>query len=153
VTHPLAPSDQDRYAQAVALAERIEAELKRIGGWAEPQPEKAFDFERAFGRDTFYQWLQFALLERIRGIVRERGEFPGHSQVGVYAVGELDGAWEADELIRLLIELDDLVESGGAIAMPRSTTAHSSASPGPRHRWRRRCRRPRRSRKRIAIRC
>ena len=99
--------------KAAAWADRIEAELRRIGAWqAEPPPGPAFDSEQAFFADTmtFYQWLQFVLLARLREIAATGGEFPRESEVGAYAVRELDGVAGAGPLIGLLSEFDDIVE-------------------------------------------
>lgn len=101
------------HLQALAFADRIEAELKSLGAWSEtpPTPE-AFESRAAFFADTmsFCQWLQFVLLDRIRTIAADEGEFPSRSQVGVYAVRELDGLNEASNLVSLLSWLDALIE-------------------------------------------
>ena len=51
--------------------------------------------------------IQFVFMERIRDIVNEEGEFPSESNVGAYAVRELDG--DPDALTQRLCELDDLI--------------------------------------------
>jgi uncharacterized protein YqcC (DUF446 family) len=61
---------------------------------------------------SFYQWLQFVLIARIRKVVAERGHFPPSSQIGTHAVRELDGCDEASELISLLSALDRFIETG-----------------------------------------
>lgn len=102
------------YQQAASYADRIEAELRRIGTWQEqPPPPEAFESRVAFFGDTmaFHQWLQFVLLERIRSTVAEQGNFPQRSQVGVYATRELDGDPDGGALISLLNEFDDFIES------------------------------------------
>ena len=47
---------------------------------------------------------------RIRQIIAEKGEFPAQSQVGAYAVRELDGLDEASDLISVLAEFDQFIE-------------------------------------------
>jgi uncharacterized protein YqcC (DUF446 family) len=102
------------YAGASEYADQIEQELRKMNVWQpEPPPESAFQSTRPFFGDTmsFYQWLQFVLLPRIRNIVAQRGTFPGKSQVGSYAIRELDGENEAAELIDLLIRFDRFIET------------------------------------------
>ncbi len=103
----------DPYASAAAYADRIESELRSLNAWqSEPLPESAYESSMAFFADTmsFYQWLQFVLLERIREIVAEHGEFPPESSVGAYAVRELDSRDEASGLIQALSEFDDFID-------------------------------------------
>jgi uncharacterized protein YqcC (DUF446 family) len=103
----------DRYQRAAVFAERIERELRSLNAWqSEPLPKSAHDSQRAFFADTmtFYQWLQFVLLSRVREVIELCGAFPSESAVGAYAVRELDGFDEAGDLIRVLSEFDDLIE-------------------------------------------
>jgi uncharacterized protein YqcC (DUF446 family) len=103
------------YDGASEYADKIEQELRHRGAWKdEPPPEAAFQSTRAFYGDTmsFYQWLQFVLLPRIRQVVAERGSFPPQSRVGAYAVRELDGCNDASELITLLSSFDHFIETG-----------------------------------------
>ena len=103
------------YDGASEYADKIEQEMRRIGVWQEtPLPEEAYQSTRAFCGDTmsFYQWLQFVLIPRVRNVVATRGTFPPKSQVGAYAVRELDGSDEAAELITLLSAFDHFVETG-----------------------------------------
>ena len=95
-------------------SKRIDAiieEMKARGFWQdEPLPPEALDFQAAFGADklSFFQWLQFVLVERVRETVAEGGNFPGSSSVGAYALRELDGLDEAAELISRLCHFDAL---------------------------------------------
>ena len=103
----------DAYQGAASYAERIEQELRSIGAWqAEPPPPEAFQSRRAFFGDTmsFYQWLQFVLLPRVREIVSSRGTFPRESSVGAYAIREMDGVDEASGLVGILCEFDQFIE-------------------------------------------
>ena len=103
------------YEGAGEYADQIEQELRKLDAWqAESPPEAAFQSTRPFFGDTmsFYQWLQFVLIPRIRSIVAARGTFPGKSQVGSYAVRELDGQDEAADLITLLSRFDRFIETG-----------------------------------------
>ena len=102
------------YDGASEYADKIEQELRRLNAWQpEPPPEAAFASTRAFYGDTmsFYQWLQFVLLPRIRSVVAKRGHFPPKSQIGAYAVRELDGQDEAADLIELLSRFDQFIET------------------------------------------
>ncbi len=103
------------YDGASEYADKIEAELRRMNVWSENRPpEAAFQSERAFYGDTmsFYQWLQFVLIPRVRSVVATHGTFPGKSQVGGYAARELDGEYEAGELVALLSAFDRFIETG-----------------------------------------
>lgn len=103
----------NRYDQATTFADRIEGELRRIGAWqAESLPDTAYDSEQAFLSDTmsFYQWIQFVLLPRVRSIIEECSEFPRESSAGAYAIRELDGNYDAAALVTALCEFDAFVE-------------------------------------------
>jgi uncharacterized protein YqcC (DUF446 family) len=104
----------NHYQHAAGYADRIEVELRRIGAWQnQPPPPEAFESTVAFFGDTmsFHQWIQFVLLERIRSVVAEQGNFPRRSQVGVYATRELDCDPDGGPLTSLLNEFDDFIES------------------------------------------
>jgi uncharacterized protein YqcC (DUF446 family) len=106
----------DAYQRAASYADRIERELRALGAWQSAAlPAAAYDSQQAFFADTmtFYQWIQFVLLERVREIVEKRGAFPRGSSVGVYAVRELDGYDEAGELVAALCEFDEFIEGFG----------------------------------------
>ena len=97
---------------AVRITE-IEAEMKAIGYWsADPLPEKAYNFRKAFAMDTmaFAEWLQFVFVPRVKAIVDQRGELPAQSQVGTQAVREFDGDSRAGRLVTLLCEFDRLFD-------------------------------------------
>ena len=96
---------------ALAKADEIEAELKRIGWWQQaPLRPEHYDFKQAFGMDTmvFQQWRQFTSSTGSRTIAAGDGKFPSSSSVGVMAAGELDGDHEAEKLVSLLGQLDAL---------------------------------------------
>lgn len=108
---PDTPPAADVYDRIRAKADEIEAELRRIGYWQAQQPKpEAFKFKRAFAADTmsFGQWLQFVFLPRARDVAAKRDQTPDASNVGAYAVRELDGDAKADQLITLLSEFDAL---------------------------------------------
>ena len=103
----------DRYRVAAKLADRIEKNLREIHAWRHsPLPEEAWEGRRAFYADTmtFFEWLQFVLVPRIREIVEQHGAFPSHSEVAAQAVRELDGVSSADELIHTLCSLDAFID-------------------------------------------
>lgn len=71
-----------------AQVEKIQVEMKRIGFWQdEPLPDDAYDSKQAFCSDTMSlpQWLQFVFVPRIKDILATDGEWPGSSEVGIYA--------------------------------------------------------------------
>lgn len=99
-----------RPADVSAAADRIEAELRQLGAWQEtPLAPEQYEFTQAFGADTmaFVQWLQFIFLPRVREAVQSES-FPSTSQVGAYAVRELDGWHEASALVTALCDFDAL---------------------------------------------
>ncbi len=103
----------DLYDRASAGIAEIEVEMKAIGYWsAEPLPESAYQFRKAFGMDTmaFSQWLQFIFIPRVRQIVAERGQFPERSMVAAQAVREFDGDPNASRLLSLLSDFDRLFD-------------------------------------------
>ncbi|MCB9858205.1 MAG: YqcC family protein [Phycisphaerales bacterium] len=105
------PQSKDLYQAASEHADRIEAEMRRIGLWSEhpPGPE-AFQFRRAFAGDTmaYNQWLQFVLIPRVRQIIANKEKFPGSSSTAAQAVREFDGRDDCDALISALAEFDRL---------------------------------------------
>jgi uncharacterized protein YqcC (DUF446 family) len=99
-------------AEALALADAIEKELKRLGRWMpDTLPDECFQDMGAFGSSTmrFEQWLQFILVPRIREIIAEQSEFPESSNVGTYAIRVFDGDAAARHLHDLLFQLDHLI--------------------------------------------
>ena len=91
----------------------LEALLKELHRCREqPLPATAFENMGAFGENTmtFDQWMQFVLVPRLRGIVREREEFPSGSDLAAYAVRALDGDPDGKRFHDRLYEIDGLVE-------------------------------------------
>jgi uncharacterized protein YqcC (DUF446 family) len=120
------------YEQAELYADRIELELRRIGAWqSEPPPPEAFESRTAFFGDTmsFYQWLQFVLLDRIRSITDSQGSFPRSSQVAAYAVRELDGVNEAAWLVQLLCQFDRFIDELNEKPAPGGASAAHCSDP------------------------
>ena len=98
---------------AASLAKQIEDELKSLNRWSDhPLPEEKFENMGAFGCNTmaFEQWIQFVLLDRLRNIVANKGEFPKSSSVAAYAVSTFDGDYETVHLQELLSRLDALID-------------------------------------------
>ena len=92
--------------------DQIEAEMRRIGIWqAEPLRPEQRKFTKAFAMDTmaFSPWLQFIFLPRVREAVAVNS-FPKGSSVGAQAVREFDGQPEAEHLLTLLSEFDELFQ-------------------------------------------
>jgi uncharacterized protein YqcC (DUF446 family) len=104
----------DIYQLALAKADEIETELKRLARWAQhPLADEAYQDMGAFGSNTmsFENWLQFVLLPRIREIASEHEDFPPSSHLASYAIRYFDGDYEADPLRALLHQLDDLINN------------------------------------------
>jgi len=94
-----------------AIADALEAGLRRLGCWGSPAPTGPIT--GAFGQPdlAFTQWLEHVLVPRLREIASGQAEPPGSSMVAAQAVREFDGWDEADALIEILQRLDDLVEA------------------------------------------
>ena len=93
-------------------ADEIEGEMRSIGMWQDqPLRPEQLNFKQAFGMDTmtFTQWLQFVFLRRVREAVAVN-DFPSSSSVGAQAVREFSGNPDADRLITLLSEFDELFQ-------------------------------------------
>jgi uncharacterized protein YqcC (DUF446 family) len=99
-----------RKKRVLDCADRIEAEMKRIGYWQDqpPRPEQ-LSFTRPFALDTmaFSQWLQFIFLPSVRERAA-KDQLPKSSSVAAQAVREFDGVNEAASLVALLVEFDAL---------------------------------------------
>lgn len=88
-------------------ADRVEAEMTRIGLWGEPvtaPPRGAFGSENM----AFEQWLQSVFLPNVRRAAAVN-RFPPESYVAVAATRNFDGWSEAQPLIGLLQKIDDAV--------------------------------------------
>ncbi|GMU83585.1 MAG: hypothetical protein AMXMBFR47_34550 [Planctomycetota bacterium] len=119
-------SGQSRPEAISGIADRLEAELRRLGAWSDaPLPPAKMQFTRAFGGDTmaFEQWIQFVLVARLRDIAASGGPLPPSSNLAAYAVREFDGREDQmATLIDLLRAVDDLC--------PPPRAASASALPG-----------------------
>jgi uncharacterized protein YqcC (DUF446 family) len=97
------------------LAAALTAELQRLGWWPEGVPDDApaVEVDGPFGQPDlpFAHWLALVLVPRLREVAAGATEPPGQSMVGAQAVREFDGVPEADQLIRLLSDLDALVDA------------------------------------------
>jgi uncharacterized protein YqcC (DUF446 family) len=104
----------DRPQAALAYMSRLEDAMRRENLWPGDAPAGPIEVRGAFGCENmaFAQWLAWVLIPRVKEIVASGGSFPAGSQVGAYAVRELDGA-DAPEVIALLSEFDRFIEAGG----------------------------------------
>jgi uncharacterized protein YqcC (DUF446 family) len=97
--------------RAGELADRLEAELRRLGAWVDAPPsEEEVLAGGAFGMGTVpcETWIQVVLVERLRAVERGEMALPGSSSLAAHAVRELDGRTDRDDLIDLLHEVDGL---------------------------------------------
>lgn len=116
---------------AAARIDAIEAELRRLGLWADEAPgPEAFEGRAAFLADTmaFTTWLQFVFIPRVRAVLGGDGSFPSQSMVGVQAVRELDGYPDSSTLVTLLSEFDRHIEGLAGMAGPLGTEALEAAA-------------------------
>src|SRR5215813_11504017 len=90
----------------------IENEMKRIVYWqSEPLRPEQYEFRSAFAMDTmaFSQWLQFIFIPRVKNMLETGEKFPPESQNGAQAVREFDGDDQAQGLVALLSEFDEII--------------------------------------------
>ena len=106
-----------------AIAEGIEAELKRLGLWDSDEPDQAaLASEQPFCYDTllFHQWLQWVFLPKVRGIAEDGDDLPESSQILPYAEECLgQHGRDEDQLLFLIRSFDEIVFltiKGGSIA-------------------------------------
>ncbi|HEU0176863.1 MAG TPA: YqcC family protein [Blastocatellia bacterium] len=103
---------RDRIQAKIA---EIEHEMKRIGYWqSEPLRPEQYEFRSAFAMDTmtFSQWLQFIFIPRVNSLIETGEELPRDSHNGAQAVREFDGDDQAQRLVALLSEFDEIVRLG-----------------------------------------
>ena len=102
---------KDRHQQIRERLDAIIAEMKKIGFWNLPQPSHE-DFENmgAFGMNTmaFAQWLRYVFVPNVESRLADGGPWPSQSMVGAHAIREFDGQDEAQNLVSLLIDFDQL---------------------------------------------
>lgn len=109
---------QPNYEIVQKKIEEIVEELKSLNYWqAEPLPPASYNFQNAFGSDTmtFKQWLQFIFVPRVQIIIEKKGKLPGKSVLGEKAFVEYEKNSfypEAEHLVKLLEQFDDLVNVG-----------------------------------------
>jgi uncharacterized protein YqcC (DUF446 family) len=108
-------SARDPYEEADCYMTKLERVMKEENLWPGDKPEGEIEVRGAFGCENmaFTQWLAWILIERVRDIVRERGEFPRNSQVAVYARREFDGVTGGDAVTDVLMRFDDFIETLG----------------------------------------
>ena len=117
----------ERHARLADLADQLEAELRRLGRWsATPlDPARLVDMG-PFGMNTLAaeEWLQFVLLERLRGLVESGGELPATSDTAHWAMRQFDGD-DVPALLGLLRQLDALVAEDEHAKSPPASSAPS----------------------------
>lgn len=110
---PLPPRENPLYATAALFILDLEAALKAHGLWPPGPPPVPFEVRGAFGCENmpFEHWLAWLLIPRIREIIQTRGQFPQHSQIGAFAVKNLDGTPGGERILALLSHFDAAVEA------------------------------------------
>ena len=97
------------YAGLTGKLDQIESELRRlgflVGEVGPPRPVTS-----AFGLEDmpFEHWLSHVFLPRAREAIASR-DLPASSSVGSMAVRNLDGNPDADTLIALLCQFDEMI--------------------------------------------
>ncbi|MFL2495769.1 MAG: YqcC family protein [Porticoccaceae bacterium] len=95
------------------LLNELQTELKLAGLWSDTEPSKApLSSIQPFGLDTltFYEWLQFVLVKKLRLICDRRESLPDSSDVTTMA----EEVFKSDEItapavIRILITVDRFI--------------------------------------------
>ena len=103
----------DKYEHLMNLLNELQTELKLAGLWSDTEPSKApLSNIQPFGLDTltFYEWLQFVLVKKLRLICDRRESLPDSSDVTTMA----EEVFKSDEItapavIRILITVDRFI--------------------------------------------
>ena len=103
----------DKYEHLMNLLNELQTELKLAGLWSDTEPSKvALSSIQPFGLDTltFYEWLQFVLVKKLRLICDRRESLPDSSDVTTMA----EEVFKSDEItapavIRILITVDRFI--------------------------------------------
>lgn len=103
----------DKYEHLMNLLNELQTELKLAGLWSDTEPSKApLSSIQPFGLDTltFYEWLQFVLVKKMRLICDRRESLPDSSDVTTMA----EEVFKSDEItapavIRILITVDRFI--------------------------------------------
>jgi uncharacterized protein YqcC (DUF446 family) len=106
-------------AAIFAKLDEVEAEMRKIGFWS---PASAKPAHGDFTSMPFQLWLQFVFLPAAREATHKQ-QWPDRSQVGLMALRNydyFDFVEEAQQLVRLLNEFDNLIEHPGHTAAQRT---------------------------------
>lgn len=103
----------DKYEHLMNLLNELQTELKLAGLWSDTEPSKApLSSIQPFGLDTltFYEWLQFVLVKKLRLICDRRESLPDSSDVTTMA----EEVFKSNEItapavIRILITVDRFI--------------------------------------------
>ena len=103
----------DKYEYLINLLNELQTELKLAGLWSDTEPSKvALSSIQPFGLDTltFYEWLQFVFVKKLRLICDRRESLPDSSDVTTMA----EEVFKSDEItspavIRILITVDRFI--------------------------------------------
>ena len=103
----------DKYQHLMNLLNELQTELKLAGLWSDTEPSKApLSSIQPFGLDTltFYEWLQFVFVKKLRLICDRRESLPDSSDVTTMA----EEVFKSDEItapavIRILITVDRFI--------------------------------------------
>lgn len=91
--------------------EKIEAELRRLGLLTDPiQPTESVSSAFGMAEMPFEHWLVKVFLPRAYQAADTK-QWPAKSQVGIAAIRNFDGQDEYANLVALLCEFDQIVET------------------------------------------
>ena len=104
---------EPREIRIASLLIDIEASLRNYGFWdVESPPEHSLMSEQPFCIDTleFYQWVQWVFMPKIRWMLEENMVLPNACGIAPMAEEWIKSqAVQADDLIRILDEIDQLI--------------------------------------------
>ena len=92
----------NRVEQLHAQVEKIVAELQRLGYW-DRNPEDL--------GETFIGQLRFSMIPGIEARLRGEHPMPSSSNLGLFAIRELEGQDQFRQLVQLLIGFDEIFKS------------------------------------------
>jgi uncharacterized protein YqcC (DUF446 family) len=98
--------------RAGAIADRLRTALAKLGRWsaAPLDPARLVDMG-PFGMRTLAaeEWLQYVLVPRLDDVAHDEATLPAGSETAAWATRQLDGDPDAEAIVSVLRDLDELV--------------------------------------------
>jgi len=100
-------------AIACAYMDRLEAAMRSARVWPGEPPAEPIEVQGAFGCENmpFEHWLAWVLVPNVRKLVESGSPLPPSSAVAGYGVRALDGAPCYEDLMSVLREFDEFVNT------------------------------------------